>query len=267
MLLRFLWSLGFILIRVGTGWADPAMSTDERPIVTLAPVVTEGLENPLFLTQAGDGSRRLFVVEQPGRIRVLEGHALMPAPFLDITKQILSGGERGLLGLAFHPDYRHNGRFFVNYTRKPDGATVLAEYRRGATATSASQDGRILLIVPQPYPNHNGGWWPSDQTATCTSASAMVDQKAIPTTARRILRTCLGRFCGSMWIEVIPMASRRTTHSPRKVAVRKYMPLGYATPGDFHSTSKQETSGSLMSDNTNGRRSIWSPAAAIMAGA
>ena len=155
-------SLGFILIQVcslhvDAGEAEPTKSTEERPIVIVAPVVTEGLENPLFLTHAGDGSARLFVVEQPGRIRVLEGHTLLPAPFLDITKQVLSGGERGLLGLAFHPDYRHNGRFFVNYTRKSDGATVVAEYRRGATATSASQDERILLIVPQPYPNHNGG--------------------------------------------------------------------------------------------------------------
>jgi len=155
-------SLGFILIQVcslqvDAGGAEPTKSTEERRIVTVAPVITEGLENPLFLTHAGDGSARLFVVEQPGRIRVLEGHTLLPAPFLDITKQVLSGGERGLLGLAFHPDYRHNGRFFVNYTRKSDGATVVAEYRRGATATSASQDERILLIVPQPYPNHNGG--------------------------------------------------------------------------------------------------------------
>lgn len=159
LLLPFLW---FILIQVcglqvDTGWADPIKSTEERRIVTLAPVVTKGLENPVFLTHAGDGSARLFVVEQPGRIRVLEGPVLLPAPFLDITKQVLFGGERGLLGLAFHPDYRHNGRFFVDYTRKPDGATVVAEYRRGPTATSASQKERILLIVPQPYPNHNGG--------------------------------------------------------------------------------------------------------------
>lgn len=155
-------SLCFILIQVcglqvDPGWADPIKSTEERRIVTLAPMVTKGLENPVFLTHAGDGSTRLFVVEQPGRIRVLEGPALLPAPFLDITKLVLFGGERGLLGLAFHPDYRHNGRFFVNYTRNPDGATVVAEYRRGPTATSASQEERILLIVPQPYPNHNGG--------------------------------------------------------------------------------------------------------------
>lgn len=152
----------FILIHVcsllaATAWGEPIKSTDERHIVSLAPVVTEGLVNPVFLTHAADESGRLFVVEQPGRIRVLEGQALLSAPFLDITKQVLSGGERGLLGLAFHPDYRRTGRFFVNYTRKPDGATVLAEYRRGTTATSALQAERILLIVPQPYANHNGG--------------------------------------------------------------------------------------------------------------
>lgn len=154
------WSLGFILIHLYNlqiGWAEPAMGPDERPIVILAPVVTEGLENPLFLTHADDGSERLFIVEQPGRIRMLEGRTLLPAPFLDMTPLVLSGGERGLLGLAFHPDYRRNGRLFVNYTRKPDGATVVAEYRRGATAVSASPKERILLLVPQPYPNHNGG--------------------------------------------------------------------------------------------------------------
>lgn len=161
-MLSWLLFLSFILshvcsLQVGTGWADQAKSTDERPFVTLAPIVTRGLENPLFLTQTGDGSGRLFVVEQPGRIRILEGHALLDPPFLDITKRVLAGGERGLLGLAIHPDYRRNGRFFVNYTRKPDGATVLAEYHRGPTATSASQEERILLTVPQPYPNHNGG--------------------------------------------------------------------------------------------------------------
>ena len=162
MLLWFAWCLGLILIQVsnlqvGPVWAEPSKRTDQRPIVRLVPIVTDGLENPLFLTQAADGAERLFVVEQPGRIRVLEKHALSPSPFLDITKLVLFGGERGLLGLAFHPGYRHNGRFFVNYTRKPDGATVVAEYRRGATPTSASQEERTLLIVPQPYPNHNGG--------------------------------------------------------------------------------------------------------------
>ncbi|OQW35678.1 MAG: hypothetical protein A4E19_21550 [Nitrospira sp. SG-bin1] len=142
---------------MGTGSAEPVKPPGNHLQITLVPIVTDGLENPLFLTHAGDGSGRLFIVEQAGRIRVLDGRALLSAPFLDITNNVLSGGERGLLGLAFHPDYRRNGRFFVNYTRKPDGATVVSEYRRGATAISASQEERILLTVAQPYANHNGG--------------------------------------------------------------------------------------------------------------
>jgi hypothetical protein len=143
------WALAVFLIGansllVNDGWAEQAKLADEHRRVTLTPIVTQGLEHPVFLTHAGDGSGRLFVVEQSGRIRVLEGQTLLPNAFLDITERVLSGGERGLLGLAFHPEYRRNGRFFVNYTRKPDGATVVAEER-------------ILLIVPQPYANHNGG--------------------------------------------------------------------------------------------------------------
>ncbi len=135
-------------------WAD---SPTEQPLqIELVPVITAGLDHPLYLTHAGDNSKRLFVVEQGGRIRVLEQGALTPLPFLDITDRVRSGGEQGLLGLAFHPDYRANGRFFVNYTRRPDGATVIAEYRRGARNVASRQE-RLLLLIPQPYSNHNGG--------------------------------------------------------------------------------------------------------------
>lgn len=124
--------------------------------IGLVPVVTAGLQHPLFLTHASDGSKRLFVVEQAGRIRVVENGTLAPRPYLDITDRVRSGGEQGLLGLAFHPDYATNGRLFVNYTRKPDGATVIAEYRR-ERRDAASREERQLFLVPQPYPNHNGG--------------------------------------------------------------------------------------------------------------
>ncbi|MDO8665349.1 MAG: PQQ-dependent sugar dehydrogenase, partial [Gemmatimonadales bacterium] len=77
--------------------------------------VAGGLDNPLYLT-APVGDRRLFVVEQPGRIRIVKDGRLLPAPFLDITDRVGSGGERGLLSVAFHPQYRTNGRFYVNYT-------------------------------------------------------------------------------------------------------------------------------------------------------
>ncbi len=158
---HYLWQTALLLLHLGavqfsTGSAVAAEFENDSDAVALTPIVTEGLANPVFLTHAGDGAQRLYVIEQPGRIRVLEGQSVLPTPFLDITKQVLSGGERGLLGLTFHPNYGKNGRFFVNYTRKPDGATVIAEYHRGPTSTASAHE-RVLLIVPQPYPNHNGG--------------------------------------------------------------------------------------------------------------
>ena len=81
-----------------------------EPEIDLVPVVARGLQSPLYLTHADDGSGQLFVVEQPGTIRIIVQGILQPKPFLDITNRVLSGGERGLLGLAFHPNHRKNGR-------------------------------------------------------------------------------------------------------------------------------------------------------------
>jgi glucose/arabinose dehydrogenase len=128
-----------------------------QPAIDLE-LVGDGLERPVFVGHAGDGSGRLFVLEQAGRIRIVENGALRRRPFLDLTDRVLSGGERGLLGLAFHPEFRSNGRFFVDYTRQPDGATVLAEFRaRRANPNRARATQHRLLRVPQPFSNHNGG--------------------------------------------------------------------------------------------------------------
>ena len=153
-------SLGALLLCLLLCWPAEAAETGGRvtePVVDLLPVVAKGLQSPLYLTHAGDGSGQLFVVEQPGTIRVIIQGILQDKPFLDITNRVLSGGERGLLGLAFHPKYRQNGRYFVNYTRRDDGATVVAEYRRQGPGPQASTEERTLMVVPQPYPNHNGG--------------------------------------------------------------------------------------------------------------
>lgn len=131
--------------------------SDGWPHVSVEPVVTAGLVQPLYVTHAGDGSGRLFVVEQGGRVRVIVGNALQPAPFLDLTDRVRSGGERGLLGMAFHPNFLHNGRFFVSYTRHPDGATVVSEFRATGPDAVPSSSERIVLTVPQPHANHNGG--------------------------------------------------------------------------------------------------------------
>ena len=118
-----------------------------------------GLAAPLLVTSARDGSHRLFVVEQGGTIKVLQPGGTTPTVFLALSStKVLSGGEQGLLGLAFHPEYASNGRFFLNYTRQPDGATVVAEYRVSGdpnVANPASE--RVFLVVAQPFVNHNGG--------------------------------------------------------------------------------------------------------------
>jgi len=124
---------------------------------TLEPVA-RGFASPLLVTNAGDGTGRLFVVEQGGRIRILRRGRVLDPPFLDVSSLVIAGGEQGLLGLAFHPEYEANGRFFVNYT-DVDGDTVVAEYRVSSSDPDRADPGsaRVLLRIDQPFPNHNGG--------------------------------------------------------------------------------------------------------------
>ncbi len=129
-----------------------------RASVSLAKVAG-GFTAPLFATGDGSGSGRLYVVEQGGTVRVVGSDGtVLPTPFLDISSEVSAGGERGLLGLAFHPSYASNGLFYVDYTDR-DGNTVVAEMRRAANAPDRADTGteRVLLRVEQPYPNHNGG--------------------------------------------------------------------------------------------------------------
>ena len=125
--------------------------------IRLVPVLT-GLDSPVFVASARDGSNRLFVVEQGGVIKVLQPGDTAPTVFLDITSRVLSGGEQGLLGLTFHPQFSSNHRFFVDYTRRPDGATVIAGYQTSPGDPNIAQlTETVLLVIPQPFANHNGG--------------------------------------------------------------------------------------------------------------
>jgi glucose/arabinose dehydrogenase len=122
----------------------------------LAPVVG-GLDGALYVTAAPGDARRLYVVLQGGQVRVVRDGRVRAEPFLDVSDRITSGGERGLLGLAFHPGYAENGRFFVNFTDLA-GNTRVVELHAEPRAARASVEGRrVLLRVAQPYPNHNGG--------------------------------------------------------------------------------------------------------------
>lgn len=121
------------------------------------PIVND-LNNPVGLVNAGDGSGRLFVLEQEGLIRIVEAGELLPAPFLDIRDRVgRSANEQGLLGLAFHPHYSENGYLYVNYTDL-NGDTVIARFSVSSDAklTDAASEVR-LLHISQPYGNHNGG--------------------------------------------------------------------------------------------------------------
>jgi glucose/arabinose dehydrogenase len=127
-------------------------------------LVASGFANPLDIEQPHDASGRLFLVEQGGRIQIVAGDGSRAAlPFLDVGGHggFTGGGETGLLGLAFHPGYATNRRFFVNYTRTVAGSleTVIAEFAASAGDPSAADIAteKILLVVAQPFPNHNGG--------------------------------------------------------------------------------------------------------------
>ncbi len=139
----------------------PSGTCGAGPVVPGTPTlaserVVGGLRNPLDL-QAAPGDRdRLFVVEQEGRIRVVRGGQLASTPFLDVASRVLSGGERGLLGLAFHPQYATNHRFFVNYTDS-NGDTNISEFRSTSADAADPASERVLLHVAQPFANHNGG--------------------------------------------------------------------------------------------------------------
>jgi glucose/arabinose dehydrogenase len=103
----------------------------------------------------GDTSR-VFIVEKTGTIRILRGGAPLPRPFLDIGTRVSGGSEQGLLGLAFHPDYATNGKFYVDYTDR-SGDTRVVEFLVSSNPDSASATERQILFVDQPYANHNGG--------------------------------------------------------------------------------------------------------------
>ncbi|MBV9869703.1 MAG: PQQ-dependent sugar dehydrogenase, partial [Frankiaceae bacterium] len=121
--------------------------------------VVTGLSSPISVTNAGDGSGRLFVDEQAGRIRIVHGKRLVKRPYLNISGRVQSGGEQGLLSIAFHPNFKQHPRLYAAYTRS-DGDLIVSEFKaRSATAShvSPSTERRILRVKHRGAANHNGG--------------------------------------------------------------------------------------------------------------
>ncbi len=136
------------------------LSDGSRPSVAPARIrleqIGDDFRSPVYVTSP-PGDSRLFVVEQAGRIRIVKNGQTLPEPFLDIASSVRSGGERGLLSMAFHPDYRANGWFFVNYTDR-NGDTHVERFKVTANPDVADPlSFRLILKVDQPYANHNGG--------------------------------------------------------------------------------------------------------------
>jgi len=150
----------------GSGCSGSSMSNTSPPPpptlqVELVPVAS-GFSNPLDIQQPNDGSGRLFIVEQGGRIKFIQNGNVPGTPYLDVSSLIVSVGEEGLLGLAFHPNFSQNGCLYVNYTTTPLSGTlqtVIAEYRAtpaSANTVSTATEQR-LITLDQPFSNHNGG--------------------------------------------------------------------------------------------------------------
>jgi len=148
----FITALGLITLQI-TGTAQSGLR---------AVVYASGFTFPLDVVQDPSNRSVQLVVEQGGRIRVVRGGVVLPTDFLDLRSATVSGGERGLLGIAFAPDYITSGRFFVNFTNR-DGHTVVARFRRSADPLVATPSTRFDLkftpqgYIEQPYANHNGG--------------------------------------------------------------------------------------------------------------
>jgi glucose/arabinose dehydrogenase len=138
-------------------------NTAPDPANVVLDTVAEGFSYPLYLTHAADGSGRVFVLQQTGEILIVQDGETLPTPFIDLSDQVsqdVLGGysERGLLGIAFHPDHANNGMFYVNYTDQ-SGNTQISRFRISADDPNVADDSseQILMSIEQPYPNHNGG--------------------------------------------------------------------------------------------------------------
>jgi glucose/arabinose dehydrogenase len=165
-----------VAIAAGCGSDDPATARSTAtaqpaadppppsPAPTATPAARPGLRlvrigtfsEPLYVTAPPGDRRRVFVVEQGGRVMVVRDGRTLPRPFLDIRDRVLAGGERGLLSLAFAPDYARSGRFYVYYTDR-GGHTRVVEYRRASPERADHGSARLVLFQRQPEPNHNGG--------------------------------------------------------------------------------------------------------------
>ena len=226
-------------------------------------VVVRGFDQPVFAAGPADGSGRLFVVEQPGRIRIALDGKILATPFLDIADLVSCCTERGLLGLALAPGFgKTTGAFFVDYTDR-NGDTVIARGTAEANGASNTAAGSLqnVLQIGQPFANHNGGMLAFGPDGDLYIGMGDGGFRGDPRGNGQSVRTLLGKILridvisdpGSDHYVVPPTirSSRRHRRSPRSG------PSGCATLGASASIGPTATCGSATSARTRSRRSMW----------
>lgn len=139
--------------------ATPYPTFDPSTVAIRTDLFVDGLDAPVYLTNDGSGKDCLYVVERGGTVRMFRKDGLpILKPFLDISKLVTVGPEQGLHSIAFHPQFKSNGRFFVHYNAKIDGASVIAEFRGSPCKPAKSKPVKTLLRVDQTFSNNNAGW-------------------------------------------------------------------------------------------------------------
>ena len=224
--------------------------------------ISGGLDKPVHVTHAGDGSGRTFVVEHPGRIRIIKDGVLSDIPFLDITDRVRCCGEEGLVGLAFSPTYTSSQQFYVGYSNA-QGATTISRFATTSDpdiADPASEE--VLLTVSQPRDNHNGGhlaFGPRDGYLYIGSGDGGEAGIVVTTGQERdsllgkILRIDVESGVKPYGIPpVIPLLKV-------PVIAAKSGRLACAIPGASHSTARPATSMSPMSAIRGTKRSTTIP--------
>ena len=237
-----------------------AFRSPERPSVpdvVLQPLAT-GLGGITSIVSAGDG--RLFLTIQTGRVAVWNGSQILPAPFLDVTSLVSCCGERGLLSIAFHPEYAQNGLFFVDYTNRA-GNTVIARYRVSASDPNLADgaSGVTLLTINQPFDNHNGGelqFGPDGYLYIGmgdggSGNDPMCNAQRDDTLLGKLLRIDVDQNVNSSPFYGIPPDNPfRPGRGSRTRSGRR----ACATPGGSRSTAPRVTCGSATSGRTRARR-------------
>ena len=145
-------AVSIIISSVSVARAQPSLGVE---------IIKDGLASPLFVTAPPEDSARIFVIEQGGKIKIIRLSDRSVSTFLDISGKVVAGGERGLLGMAFHPSYKTNGKFYVYYSASGGGSgghSVVARYTVSADPDLADVTSELIILTEnQPESNHNGG--------------------------------------------------------------------------------------------------------------